>query len=639
MKKLGTSSDLEQLRKAVVESRDPSKPTITICGGTGCSASGAQKVWGALKENLKGEGLEDEIDIKRTGCHGFCERGPLVVIYPQKIFYQRVAIDDVPEIISQVATGGEPIDRLLYADPVSGEKIVYEDDVPFYKHQQRILFAKNGMIDPNSIDDYIALGGYDALAQVLSGMTSEEIIETIKRSGLRGRGGAGFPTGVKWQYCHEAGGDVKYVVCNADEGDPGAFMDRSILEGNPHSVMEGMTIGAFAIGAHEGYVYVRAEYPLAVKNLNIAIAQAEEYGLLGEDIFNSGFDFRIRIEQGAGAFVCGEETALLASIEGRLGEPKPRPPYPAQRGLWGKPTLVNNVKTWATVPLIISRGADWYSEIGTERSKGTMIFSLVGKINNTGLVEVPMGITLREMIYEIGGGIPGGKRFKAVQTGGPSGGCIPSELLDLPVDYEELTQAGSMMGSGGMIVMDEDTCMVDVAKYFLDFLAGESCGKCTPCREGIEQMLEILTNISQGKAKEDDIELLEEIAEVTRDASLCALGATAPNPVLSTIRYFRDEYEAHIRQKKCPACVCNELVSYYIDPDKCKACTICLKQCPSEAIEGGKKQIHVIDQSKCSKCGVCFEVCPDRFSAVVRVSGEPVPEPLPVSARAVRKNE
>jgi NADH:ubiquinone oxidoreductase subunit F (NADH-binding)/ferredoxin len=523
---------------------------------------------------------------------------------------------------------------LLYSDPISGEKAVRESDIPFYKNQKRLLIGNNIKIDPKSIEDYLAVGGYAALAKALQ-MPPDQVVELVKQSGLRGRGGAGFPAGKKWELARKSPDKTKYVVVNADEGDPGAFMDRALLEGNPHSILEGLIIGAHAIGAHEGYLYVRQEYPLAVENVTIAIAQAEEFGFIGNNILGSGFDFTIKLHRGAGAFVCGEETALLKSLEGKPGEPRPRPPYPAVKGLWDKPTNINNVETWANVPLIVNNGADFLASIGTEGSKGTKIFSLVGKVKNTGLVEVPMGITLRDIIYKVGGGIPGGKKFKAVQTGGPSGGCIPEEHLDIGVDFDELKKVGAIMGSGGMIVMDEDTCMVDVAKYFLDFLTDESCGKCVPCREGIRQMLKILTRISQGKGREGDLELLEQLAETTRDASLCALGGSAPNPVLSTIRYFREEYQSHINEKKCLAFVCKDLISFYIDPSLCKACMVCLRKCPAEAINGGKNRIHVIEQEKCTNCGTCFEVCPSRFGAVRRLSGEPVPPPIPEEARTV----
>jgi NADH-quinone oxidoreductase subunit F len=555
------------------------------------------------------------------------------VVYPEETCYVQVQAKDAAEIVSETILGKKVVDRLLYTDPNTSEKAVTESDIPFYKNQTRLLIGNNIKLDPKSIESYLALDGYSALKKALFQMAPDQIIESVKDSKLRGRGGAGFPAGKKWEFARNSPGDKKYVVVNADEGDPGAFMDRALLEGNPHAVLEGLTIGAYAIGAHEGYIYVRQEYPLAVENVTIAIKQSEEYGLLGKNILGSGFDFTVHVHRGAGAFVCGEETALLMSLEGRPGEPRPRPPYPAVRGLFEKPTNINNVETWANIPLIINKGPEFLASIGTEGSKGTKIFSLVGKVNNTGLVEVPMGITLRDIIYKVGGGIPKDKKFKAVQTGGPSGGCIPAEYLDIGVDFDELAKVGAIMGSGGMIVMDEDTCMIDVAKYFLNFLTDESCGKCTPCREGIRQMLKILTNISEGRGKEGDIELLEELADTTKIASLCALGGSAPNPVLSTIRYFRDEYEAHIKEKKCPAFVCKKLVSFYIDPDKCSACMICLRKCPVDAISGGKKRIHVIDQDKCTSCGTCFEVCPARFSAVRRISGEPVPPPIAEEAR------
>jgi NADH-quinone oxidoreductase subunit F len=578
--------------------------------------------------------------MRKTGCHGFCERGPITVIHPEETSYFQIEPKDVPEIISETIKEKKVIERLLYVDPSTNEKIVHESEIPFYKHQERLVLGSNGSIDPKSIDDYLAIGGYSALAKALSEMTSEQVLDEVKKSNLRGRGGGGFPTGRKWEGSRNVPDETKYVIVNADEGDPGAYMNRSTLEGNPHSVLEGLIIGAFAIGAHEGYIYVRQEYPLAVENVGIAIQQAEEYGFLGKDILGSGFDFTVQVHQGAGAFVSGESTALMTALEGRVGEPRPKYIRSNVKGLWGKPSVLNNVETWANVPLIINQGADWFTQFGTEGSKGTKIFSLVGKVTHTGLVEVPMGTTLRDIIFKIGGGIPGEKKFKAVQTGGPSGGCIPEELLDLEVDFDELTQAGSMMGSGGMIVMDEDTCMVDVARYFIDFLTDESCGKCVPCREGLRQMHKILTNITKGKGREGDIELLEELSEVAIDASLCALGKSAPNPILSTIHYFREEYEAHIKEKKCPALSCKELISYYIDPNKCQACMICLRKCPVEAIDGGKKKIHIINQEKCTNCGTCFEVCPSRFGAVIKISGEPVPDPIPEDARTiVRKSK
>ncbi|MCQ9206710.1 MAG: 4Fe-4S binding protein [Omnitrophica bacterium] len=590
------------------------KPYITICRGTGCTASGADKVEIAFKEFIKKKDLKEKLGIRSTGCHGFCERGPLVIIHPGKIFYNGVKPDNVPEIIEKTVLKNEVIEHLLYKDPATGKKVVHEDEVPFYKKQMRLILGNNGRIDPTNIHDYTALGGYNSLKKVLSGKLPEGIIGEIKRSGLRGRGGGGFPTGRKWESCRKAKGSLKYIICNADEGDPGAFQDRSILEGNPHSVIEGMAIGAFAIGAKEGYVYVRNEYPLAVEHLEIALEQAEKYGFLGKNILKSGFSFMINIVKGGGAFVCGESSALMASIEGRLGEPRFKHVHATDKGLWDRPTTLNNVKTWATVPLIIDKGADWYSKIGTEGSKGTMVFSLVGKIKNTGLAEVPMGITLRELIFDIGGGILGDKRFKAVQTGGPSGGCIPEKYLDLPVDYEKLKEVGSMMGSGGMIVMDEDTCMVDVAKYFLEFTVNESCGKCTPCREGVKHMLDIVKKITRGFGEEGDIDLLEKMGNIIKETSLCALGGSAPNPVLTAIRYFRNEYESHIRDKKCEAGVCRELIRYSIVKGKCTGCTLCARECPEKAISGEKKKPHKIDEKLCVKCGICRDVC--KFGAV-----------------------
>jgi NADH-quinone oxidoreductase subunit F len=553
--KIKSPGELEALRSSILKKRDPDKPCITVCNGTGCQAYGSKSIVAAFQDEVKKQKLGTRVDIKAIGCPGFCERGTLVVIKPKDIFYQRVRPKDVPEILSETIGKGNVINRLLFTDRATNEKVTKEGDVPFYKRQMRLIIGNNGLIDPTSIDDYLAIGGYSALAKALK-MTPEKIIDEVKKSGLRGRGGAGFPTGSKWESVRAAHGDVKYVICNADEGDPGAFMDRSLVEGNPHSVLEGMIIGAYAIGSHEGYIYIRNEYPMAVRHMTIAIEQAEAAGLLGKNILGSGFSFSIKIKRGGGAFVCGESTALMASLEGRVGEPRAKYIHTSEQGLWGMPSNLNNVETWANVPLIINRGADWYSKIGTAGSKGTKIFALVGNINNTGLVEVPMGTTLREIVFDIGGGIPKGRKFKAVQTGGPSGGMIPESLLDLPVDFDELTKAGSMMGSGGMIVMDNQTCMVDMARYYTTFLEGESCGKCLPCREGLRQMKYILDGIAEGRGKKGDIELLEELSATLVDASLCQLGTSAPNPVISSIRHFRDEYEAHIKDKKCPAGVC-----------------------------------------------------------------------------------
>ncbi len=610
MSRLNSVAELEARRESIIRGRQVPKPTVFVCGGTGCQALGEKTVIAAFQEELKKQALDGKIDLKVTGCPGFCERGPLVVTEPSGMLYQRVKAKDASEIISQTVLKGNVIERLLYSAPGVREKVIRESEIPFYRKQERLLLGNVSRIDPRNIDDYLALGGYKALAKALFEMSPEEIISEIKRSGLRGRGGAGFPTGAKWDTCRQAQGDIKYVVCNSDEGDPGAFANRSLMEGNPQSVLEGMIIGAYAIGAHQGYIYIRNEYPLAVENARAAIKQAEEYGLLGNNILGSGFDLQIRISRGGGAFICGESTALMASLEGKVGEPRAKYVHTTEKGLWERPTNLNNVETWANVPLIINRGAEWFNTIGTGGSKGTKIFSLVGKINNTGLVEVPMGITLREIIFDIGGGIPKGKKFKAVQTGGPSGGCIPEKLLDLKVDFDELSKVGSMMGSGGMIVMDENACMVDIAKYFINFLRDESCGKCLPCREGLERMWEILNGITEGKGREGDIALLESMSSVLHDASLCGLGQTAPNPVMSTIRYFRDEYEAHIRDRKCPAGVCKALITYCIDEAKCPGCGLCVKACTQGAITSmGKGKPVVLDQARCVKCGACYDAC------------------------------
>jgi NADH-quinone oxidoreductase subunit F len=626
MPRLSSATDLKNKRQEILARRDGTR-TVSVTNGTDGQTRSSQSVVQAFVDEIDKQGLTGKVMVKSTGCHGFCEKEPAALILPEEICYVGVQPEDVPEIVAMTLVEGSVIDRLLYKDN-DGKKIVHEGDIPFYKHQTRTVFGSNRFIDPKSIEDYIALGGYSALAKALLKMTPEQVLEEVKEANLRGRGGGGFPTGVKWETARNAPGEIKYVIVNADEGDPGAYMDRSLLEGNPHSVLEGLIIGAYAIGSHQGFIYVRQEYPLAVENFNAAIKQVRDYGLLGSNILGSGFDFDIIVHQGAGAFVSGESSALMTAIEGRVGEPRPKYIRTAVSGIWERPSNLNNVETWATVPLIINKGADWFRSIGTGGSKGTKIFSLVGKVNNTGLVEVPMGMTLREIIYNIGGGIRDGGKFKAVQTGGPSGGVIPESLLDTPVDFDELGKVGSMMGSGGMIVMDDTTCMVDVARYFLDFLSGESCGKCVPCREGINQMLKILNRTCAGEGREGDIELLEEIAEVVQIAALCALGQTAPNPVLSSIRYFRDEYEAHISEKRCPAGMCKALISYYIEPEKCKGCMICLRNCPVDAISGGKQQVHVIDQDKCTKCGTCFEVCPSRFGAVTKLSGIKVSEAI-----------
>jgi NADH:ubiquinone oxidoreductase subunit F (NADH-binding)/(2Fe-2S) ferredoxin/NAD-dependent dihydropyrimidine dehydrogenase PreA subunit len=624
MDRLKTVTDLASYREKLTAERDPKRKALAVCT-SGCIAYGADKLAAALKAGLTQRGQADEVDVKLTGCHGFCERGPLVVIHPGKLFYQRVQLADVDEILDETINKGVEIERLMFTDE-AGKCTKCEDDVPFYANQQRELLGDNSSLDPYAIDDYIAKGGYGALAKALTENQPESICEAIRKSGLRGRGGGGFPAGVKWESCRAASSEdgVRYIICNADEGDPGAFMDRALLEGNPHAVIEGMLIGAFAIahpGKPKGYVYVRNEYPIAVERLGIAIQQAREMGLLGENILGSGLEFDVTINKGGGAFVCGESTALMASIEGEVGEPRAKHIHTVDAGLYDKPTNLNNVETWANVPLIIERGVDWYTSIGTGDvsdnpwggSKGTKIFALVGKVRNTGLVEVPMGATLRQIIYDIGGGIQDDKAFKAVQTGGPSGGCLPADKLDLPVDFDALTKVGSMMGSGGMIVMDEDTCMVDVARYFLHFLADESCGKCVTCRDGLVQLCDIVDRICDGKGHDDDLDLLESLSETIADASLCALGQTAPNPLRSTMRYFREEYEEHIRDGKCRGGVCKSLITFTIN-DECTGCLICKKKCPQNCISGEKKKLHVIDQADCIKCGVCKDVC--KFDAV-----------------------
>lgn len=592
------------------------RSNVLVCGGTGCTSSNSEKIIEVLNKEIKAKGLEKEVNVIRTGCFGLCALGPIMVVYPEGSFYSMVKVEDIPEIVEEHLLKGRIVTRLLYQETVEKDTIKSLNQTPFYAKQRRIALRNCGVINPEVIDEYIAMDGYAALGKVLTEMTPQQVIDEIKASGLRGRGGGGFPTGQKWAFAAANQADQKYVCCNADEGDPGAFMDRSVLEGDPHTVLEAMAIAGYAIGANQGYIYVRAEYPIAVKRLQIAIDQAHEYGLLGKNIFDTGFDFDIQLRLGAGAFVCGEETALLTSIEGNRGEPRPRPPFPAVKGLFGKPTILNNVETYANICQIILKGADWFNSVGTEKSKGTKVFALGGKIRHTGLVEVPMGTTLREIVEEIGGGVPDGKKFKAAQTGGPSGGCIPAEHLDIPIDYDNLIAIGSMMGSGGLIVMDETTCMVDIAKFFLEFTVDESCGKCTPCRIGTRRLLELLEKITSGNGELEDLDKMEQLCYYIKENALCGLGQTAPNPVLSTLHFFRDEYVAHVKDKKCPAGVCKKLLQYSIVADKCRGCTACARVCPTGAISGKVKEVHTIDSSKCIKCGACMEKC--KFGAIVK---------------------
>ncbi|MBI5604833.1 MAG: NADH-quinone oxidoreductase subunit NuoF [Deltaproteobacteria bacterium] len=617
--KIKSIEELNAFRQEILSLQDPARPTVIVCHGTGCLANGSPKVSEALRKTIAKAGFQAKVmpGIKTTGCHGFCSRGPLVIVKPYGLFYQRVKAGDAEEIVNTTLLKGEPVERLLYKDPKTKEPIALEKEIPFYKFQQRVVLRNIGKVDPMDIRDTIAAGGYQALARAMTSLTPDEVISQVEKSGLRGRGGAGFPTGRKWRSAVAAikkkGGPV-YVVCNGDEGDPGAFMDRTIMEGDPHAVLEGMIIGAYALGCHQGYIYVRAEYPIAIKHLIIAMDQARSLGLLGQNILGTGFDFDIQINRGAGAFVCGESTALFTSLEGRAGEPRPKYVRSVEEGLWGKPTVLNNVESWANVPVIIEKGADWYAGIGVPTSTGTKVFSLVGKVNNVGLVEVPMGIPLVKIIEEIGGGVPGGKPFKAVQTGGPSGGCIPYTLKDVAVDFDSLTKAGSMMGSGGMIVMDRRDCVVDVACYFLKFLEEESCGKCLPCRLGVTRMREMLDTFSKGQGSKQDLEDLMSLAQAIQDGSLCALGGSAPNPVLTTVKYFREEYLAHIEQQRCPAGVCKDLITYQIDPEKCTGCMLCARNCPQKCIQGEKKKPHRIETEKCIRCGICLDNC--KFEAV-----------------------
>jgi NADH:ubiquinone oxidoreductase subunit F (NADH-binding)/(2Fe-2S) ferredoxin/Pyruvate/2-oxoacid:ferredoxin oxidoreductase delta subunit len=634
-RKINSPKDLINFRRNIIEKKDPREPIIAVNVSTCSVALGALKVLETLEKELEKSGLKQKIRIKEVGCTGLCEQGPMIIIYPDELYYFKVKPEDVPEIISKTIKQKQIIDRLLYQDHATGKKVSHLDEIPSHKHQQKILTKNNGKIDPKKIEDYISVNGYTALSKALFEMQPEQIIEQIKTSKLRGRGGGGFPTGIKWETTRNAEDIPKYVIVNCDEGDPGAFMDRSLLEDNPHSILEGLIIGAYAIGAHEGYIYVREEYPIAAENVSIAIMQAKDHGLLGKNIMGSEFSFDVKVQRGAGAFVSGESSALMTAIEGKIGEPRPKYVHTAVKGLWGKPTCLNNVKTWASVPLIVIKGADWFKSIGTEGTSGTAIFSLVGKIRNTGLVEVPMGITLRDLIYKIGGGIKNDKKFKAVQTGGPSGGFIPEKYLDLQVDFDELDKVGSMMGSGGLVVIDEDTCMVDSARYFVDFLLEESCGKCIPCREGLRVLSKTLGDICEGKGEPNDIGIVEDISMTMENASLCALGTTAANPILTSLKYFREEWDQHIQERKCIAKACKSLTDYYIDPKECQACLICLRECPTKAIEGDKDQVHWINQEKCEKCGICYEVC--KFDAVKKLSGEKIPPKPPKRMKPIRK--
>lgn len=619
MSRIETPADLIKLRDDIIAQRNTKETWLAVCAGTGCRACGAANLADALESEITKRGLQEKVAVRRTGCHGLCERGPMVMVQPSGVYYFGIQAKDIPAIVDRVTTGKGATDKLLYLDEESGKRFERLDQIPFYKYQQRVLLENNVYVDAEKIEDYIAIGGYSALAKALSGMTPETVLKEVMDANLRGRGGGGFPAGWKWETTRSAPGEPKYVIVNADEGDPGAFMDGSLLEGNPHGVLEGLILGAYAIGSTEGYIYVRQEYPLARTHAQTAIEQAREYGLLGKNILGSNFSFDVKIHRGAGAFVSGESSALMTAIEGRVGEPRPKYIHTSEKGLWGKPSCLNNVETWANVPHIINKGAEWFCSMGTEKSKGTKIFSLVGKVKNTGLVEVPMGLTLRDIIFKIGGGVPKGKKFKAVQTGGPSGGVVPESLLDLPVDFDELTKAGSMMGSGGMIVMDENTCMVDTARYYINFLAHESCGKCVPCREGLRQMLTILNNITAGSGKEEDLDTLEELSDFMKLASLCALGQSAPNPVASTLKYFREEYLEHIREKRCAAGVCTALIAYDIDQQKCQACGACLRACPAGAVNKSEDKVFTIVQMKCIKCGACYTACPEKCGAVVKV--------------------